>query len=108
MSTVFQQNNSLHATGYTPDDGTFETETRHLVVEEGHETGMLNLGNAQKLHILTDLLKEFTVNASGNKFPRSSNNTKSWLLCAELASPRLLLPNTEVNTSLRQFVGTQQ
>jgi hypothetical protein len=43
-----QKCNSLHVTAYTPDDGPCETETCHVVVEEGHETEGVKPGTALK------------------------------------------------------------
>jgi hypothetical protein len=38
----------IHATTYTPDDGPCETKTCHVVVEEGHEIGVVEPGTAQR------------------------------------------------------------
>jgi hypothetical protein len=40
--------NSVRATVHTPDDGPCETETCRVVVEEGHEIGVVKPGTAQK------------------------------------------------------------
>jgi hypothetical protein len=50
---VCQHCNSLCATAYTLDDGPCETETCHVVVEEGLEIGVVKPGIAQKAALKT-------------------------------------------------------
>jgi hypothetical protein len=40
-------------TTYTPDDGPCETETCRVVMEEGHEIGVVKPGTAQKAALKT-------------------------------------------------------
>jgi hypothetical protein len=49
---VCQQRNTLRATTQTPDNGPSETKTS-LVVEEGHEIGVVKPGTAQKAALKT-------------------------------------------------------
>jgi hypothetical protein len=48
---VSQQCNNLSTTAYTSDDGPCEIETRRVIVEEGHEIGVVKLGTAQKAEL---------------------------------------------------------
>jgi hypothetical protein len=45
---VCQQCNSLRATEYVSDDGPCEIDAFHVIVEETHETGVVEPGTAQK------------------------------------------------------------
>jgi hypothetical protein len=51
--SVCQQCNSLFATAYTPDDGPCQTETCRVVVDEGHEIGVVKPGTARKAALRT-------------------------------------------------------
>jgi hypothetical protein len=53
---VCQQCNSLRSTTYTTDDDPCETETCRVVVEEGHEIGVVKPGTAWKSALKTVFL----------------------------------------------------